>query len=392
MNEFLIVVGLASFLLLSILRPRYGVYLIVLLLPSYQIRFALAGVPMTFLEGMILILAAVTLQDVTRFKKINIRELLPIGLFLLAALMSIFFAPDKIKAAGIFKAYFFEPVLFYFLVRVLIDTREKLRRLYDTLALLVLYLSIFGLYQFLTLQSLPVSWWAVGVAGRRITSLLNHPNALTLLLGPLVALLIFQPQKSKLHFAAIAAGGASIYLTLSRAGWLALGAVVAGFGFFTEHRKKVVAGALVALCLMLLVPFSRQKLLDLAGGADPTQENRYLLWSAGLDLIKQHPLTGVGLMGFHEEFKNYPIGPDRVVQNYPHNFFLNFWVETGLLGLISMICLLIIFYKKSRHRLPVAAAMTVILLHGLVDVPYFKNDLSVLFWLLLALPDLPGLD
>jgi hypothetical protein len=32
--------------------------------------------------------------------------------------------------------------------------------------------------------------------------------------------------------------------------------------------------------------------------------------------------------------------------------------------------------------LPVIIA---ILVHGLVDVPYFKNDLAVLFWMLIAL-------
>jgi hypothetical protein len=30
-------------------------------------------------------------------------------------------------------------------------------------------------------------------------------------------------------------------------------------------------------------------------------------------------------------------------------------------------------------------AMTVIVVHGLVDVPYFKNDLAVLFWAIIAM-------
>jgi len=29
--------------------------------------------------------------------------------------------------------------------------------------------------------------------------------------------------------------------------------------------------------------------------------------------------------------------------------------------------------------------MIVLLVHGLVDTPYFKNDLSVLFWLIIGL-------
>ncbi len=29
--------------------------------------------------------------------------------------------------------------------------------------------------------------------------------------------------------------------------------------------------------------------------------------------------------------------------------------------------------------------MTALLIHGLVDVPYFKNDLAMLFWIIYAL-------
>ncbi len=31
------------------------------------------------------------------------------------------------------------------------------------------------------------------------------------------------------------------------------------------------------------------------------------------------------------------------------------------------------------------AAMVVIVIHGLVDTPYFKNDLAILFWLIIGL-------
>ena len=33
----------------------------------------------------------------------------------------------------------------------------------------------------------------------------------------------------------------------------------------------------------------------------------------------------------------------------------------------------------------VMGAMIVIVVHGIVDVPYFKNDLALIFWALLAM-------
>jgi O-antigen ligase len=79
---------------------------------------------------------------------------------------------------------------------------------------------------------------------------------------------------------------------------------------------------------------------------------------------------------------------------YPHNIFLNFWSELGLLGALLFSWIIAKFlwqsstlYLKEKNflALGLCGAMLVILIHGLVDVPYFKNDLSVLFWILIAL-------
>ncbi len=403
--NILIIAGLLIFLAITLWRREWGVYLIILLLPSYQIRFSL-GVPFTFLEGMILTLALRELIYLVRGKKMRsaVQTLfhspvltMAVAAFLFAALVSIFTGPSMIKGAGIFKAYFFEAFLFYAIVILTIDTREKLSRLIQCLALLVAYLSTFGVFQFLTLTNLPPSWWAVNVASRRITSLLNHPNALALLLGPVLSFLAFVP-KNKWMWVALPLGATAMYLSFSRAAWLAIFVSILIIGLFTEHRKKILLGSLAVTVLIVVIPYSRQKLLELSLGEDPSRENRLVLWSAAGDILKESPIFGAGLTGFREEYKNYPLGPDRVVQNYPHNFFLNFWLETGLLGFISVTALLILYYKKLRIiirqaefknlALGLGAAMAVVVLHGLVDVPYFKNDLAVLFWLLLALPQL----
>jgi O-antigen ligase len=83
---------------------------------------------------------------------------------------------------------------------------------------------------------------------------------------------------------------------------------------------------------------------------------------------------------------------------YPHNFFLNFWTELGLLGMIMAICLVVKFIfitiqliKKSKtpgeraYLLGLLGALLALVVHGVVDVPYFKNDLAVLWWVVFAL-------
>ena len=98
---------------------------------------------------------------------------------------------------------------------------------------------------------------------------------------------------------------------------------------------------------------------------------------------------------WNEEFRNSVWQPLEIYM-YPHNIFLNFWVELGLAGMILFIWIIGKFLylglkninKKSKNRyftLGLVCAMMVIVVHGLVDVPYLKNDLAVLFWLIVAM-------
>jgi len=79
---------------------------------------------------------------------------------------------------------------------------------------------------------------------------------------------------------------------------------------------------------------------------------------------------------------------------YPHNIVLNFWSELGFLGLLLFLWIALkylwlvfinYFKKRDGFTLGLCLAMLVILIHGLVDVPYFKNDLAAMFWLFIAM-------
>ena len=99
-------------------------------------------------------------------------------------------------------------------------------------------------------------------------------------------------------------------------------------------------------------------------------------------------IFGSGLSGFKQG-----ITPYKDVSNYhedliyPHNIFLNFWTETGLLGLVAITWLILDWalrtYRTMQlqtiyrpYYLGLAAASVTIFVHGMLDVPYFKNDLA----------------
>jgi O-antigen ligase len=109
-------------------------------------------------------------------------------------------------------------------------------------------------------------------------------------------------------------------------------------------------------------------------------------------------VTGAGLAGFQTLVAPYITNIHSAAQFIdPHNILLNFWVETGVLGVIAMAWIFFVGFRESwrgwRHGTPgwapyhlaILLALVAIVVHGLVDVPYFKNDLSLEFWALVAI-------
>jgi len=106
-------------------------------------------------------------------------------------------------------------------------------------------------------------------------------------------------------------------------------------------------------------------------------------------MLKASPIVGAGLSGYQTAIKPYHVNTWMEIFLYPHNIVLTIWSELGLLGLIAAGLLLAWFAKQLLARrdsiaVMLASSMVIILIHGLVDVPYFKNDLAVIFWMLLV--------
>jgi O-antigen ligase len=113
-------------------------------------------------------------------------------------------------------------------------------------------------------------------------------------------------------------------------------------------------------------------------------------------MLKDHPVFGGGLSGYPGRVAPYHDAYWIELFQYPHNIILNFWSELGLAGLAGFLWIVGRFYavaaaayRKGGEWLPAAlmAAMAALLVHGLVDVPYFKNDLAFLFWIIVGLAE-----
>jgi len=183
------------FVWLSWNYQKWSLFLILALLPAYQIRFQIFGIPLTFLEVLILVLFVVWLikkikyrqYPVFNYKKLGILSLL-ISLWFLASIIAIFISPDLRAGAGIWKAYFLEPILFLVVFSDVIKNKKDLKLAMGALIFSGLLVALYAFYQKITGQGV----WSTEIWGQpkilRATGFFPHPNFLGLYLGPLFIL------------------------------------------------------------------------------------------------------------------------------------------------------------------------------------------------------------
>lgn len=407
-EAILITVFFVLFAILSIKRPFWGIISVSVLLPTYLIRFSLFDIPFTLLEGMIIILTLVFLvkQIVRKELADSLRRFLaskfafPILLLLIAATVAIFVTPDRSTALGIWKAYFIEPALFFFVLTSIVKTKKQLGQIIIALVASASFIALTAIVQYFAGWGIPESYSLEGA--RRATSFYGFPAAVGLFIAPILSLLlawlITSGKKVTSNYkiwlpAGLAAIAMMLALLFARTEGAWLGVLIATFFvfMFTRYRLPALTVCLIALMLVLAIPVARDYFVTLATFQDVSGDVRLVLWQGTTRLIADNPVFGAGLAGFPELYEKYKEARHVELSLYPHNIFLNFWSETGALGLIALLLILFQYIKQglkalsSRYSLPLLAAMSCILIYGLVDAPYFKNDLSVLFWIFIGL-------
>ena len=145
-----------------------------------------------------------------------------------------------------------------------------------------------------------------------------------------------------------------LVLANSRGGILA-GIISISFILFMLKRSffiKSFLGAVgLAVLLMIIVPEINEA-INLYLRRE-TVSDREVYWQMGVDVINDHPIFGIGPDMFDKTFFNY--APSKTVNYFrsdilqigkphPHNFFLYFMSENGLLGLITSISFFVLFF------------------------------------------------
>ncbi|MGB5933392.1 MAG: O-antigen ligase family protein [Anaerolineae bacterium] len=323
--------------------------------------------------------------------------------FLLLSLFSLTVSENFGVSAREFRVVVLESALLYLLLREVPQHKGELWRIVDGLVAGALIVSLYGLFQyFFTADVIAVE----GV--RRIRGVYGSPNNLSLFLGRVLPLTLAVSLFGVAKKRRLVYGAASLpmlvclFLTFSRGAWLlGVPAAVLFLGLMRGRRAFLAALGGVGAAILALLPLAGlERLTSLLSTQEGTTQRRLALWRAALQMIRDHPIFGVGLDNFLYQYPRYmlPEAWQEPDLSHPHNLILDWWIRLGVLGVVALIWLEVAFFKVALRlyrsledegmrvlSLGLMGSMVDFLAHGLVDNSYFLVDLAFIFCLTLGL-------
>ncbi len=322
---------------------------------------------------------------------------------LLLSLFSLTVSENFGVSAREFRVVVLESALFYLLLREVPRRKEELWRIVDGLVVAAVIVSLYGLFQYFFTADVIT---AEGV--RRIRGVYGSPNNLSLFLGRVFPLTLAVSLFGAAKHRRLAYGAASLpmlvclFFTFSRGAWLlGVPAAVLFLGLMRGRRAFWAALGGVGAAILALLPLAGlERLTSLMSLQEGTTQRRLALWKAAVQMIREHPLFGVGLDNFLYQYPRYmfPEAWQEPDLSHPHNLILDWWTRLGVLGVVALIWLEVAFFKVALRlyrgledegmrvlSLGLMASMVDFLAHGLVDNSYFLVDLAFIFCLTLGI-------
>ncbi|MBN2306890.1 O-antigen ligase family protein [Candidatus Peregrinibacteria bacterium] len=383
------------------------------LFPLYLLRFKVYGIPFTVLEAFCYLFFAVFLLAVLlNVQKINWAQparwyYLGAFVLLLGATLGVITAPHYIAlpsgiimdsqqaALGVWKGWLMAPMLYFFTFTQVINHPEKLKKL-------LLNFVYAG-----ALVSLSAYFWGIFNHGFtydfRLSGFFESANYLSLYIGPPLLLGVYymlhgdtlNKRVKLLNLASVTIMIHALFLTQSYAAVIAVFGALGLYMLVLLIRYKIGLKKLLLALTGLVVVFavivgsqwnSRkfQQFIDFENRSSSTV--RLEIYEVAVGLVNEYPLSGVGpglFQGFYQSEGPEILGRAPMEWNipHPHNEFLAFWLNAGLLGLLAFLGFLVLAHIRLTY--PVIALWGIVI-HGFFDTPFWKNDLAMIFWIVIG--------
>jgi O-antigen ligase len=327
----------------------------------------------------------------------------PALLFLVLALPSVAVAQFPVRAALTWLRYASYVALAW--VAAAVFLREANRRLFMWTAAVIAGVTALRAFAQIAWPTVADAEFALTGGVVRAFAWMVNPNFYSeyLVLMIAVALALIISERRWLRAAAIAllvTFAVALALTYTRGSWIGLAIGMLVWASFIDLRLMAALGG--AGLLLLLVPGVGSRALS-AFTLDSSSVQRLNLWSMAADIIRAHPLVGVGVGGYLDAFRaavaadpSFLVGDLRMT---PHNSVLFITAEIGLVGGVVFAWLLARtarlgsmfaarFGPDRRSALvnaSLAAGVVAFVCNSMVSNSFQHPQAAVFFWLLIGL-------
>lgn len=377
------------------------------LLPFARLKLTLFGLPLYALEIPILIALAIFTLAIIRKRATFYTPLFSdtflmsgIILFVSGALLSFAANPFSQTSLGLLKSWVFFPIAAAALWSAVSHNTGKLFGAW--------FIAVVGI----AVSSLAYLSLGILTFDGRLEAWYTSPNFLAVILAPgiligthlITSLLAEKRARLSLIIAAslsLPTIVIALFFTRSYGAWIAVAAALTAYLLPTirARRATIFAILLAIVSIFALSEYGSEKWQSLVSQSERSSlSSRLMIWRSAEMMITHHPIVGIGIGRFQEEYLAY----QRYFPPYlewavpePHNLFFALLLNTGLLGLLGFSILIGRFIQrilqtnceaknKKMSRSLILSLLLFFLAYGLFDTPYFGNDLSFLFFMLIA--------
>lgn len=384
------------------------ILLVIFLIPAYLVKLSVFGLPSNLEETLILLLIIYRIPSLSWNRVMSIYSrsrgiFFSLVLVLAGISISTLFGNNLLRELGILKSWFIVPIFFAFIISDFAISLERAEReKFSKNIIKALYFSAFTV----AAASLILVALNKGITyDFRLRGFYNSPNFLGMYLASALIIgsyfLIWSKTRTGrlFYLASLALILLVFYLTHSYGNWLAvLISILIGAAIrFNKKTLLILLGAVFVVFSFFVFQADNSKLSDLVSADERSSlASRIMVWKSAGKILEDNWVFGIGPGNFGEKYleyqKHFPPYLEWAVPQ-PHNLYLAFWLQTGILGLIGFLSLLYFWLKKAIKKalggnpeaLAVVSIMLYILLYGFIDTYYWKNDLAIVFWLVVAL-------
>lgn len=336
---------------------------------------------------LIAILISWLLKNHTPSVRLN-KLALPIILFALALAISTCFSINKIKSS----AELYKYLTGMLLILVLPNLTKKIKKHYITGILICgIIISILALYQyfigfshlrnFINTQNITNPFVLDYLQQKRVFFPFVTPGILAGYLAMISPLILLYKRKIWLFIPLFCA----LILTESLGAFIGLFLAALVYVLLKNDFKKNKVFLLLGLILSIFLVF----FMRITSGKEHLSPlfsvfMRFNYWHDAIEIIKTHPLLGVGLGNFNLTYSRYA-----------HNSFLQFWAEAGFFAIASLFWLVYIIVTNSinkiknltdnKETLVLVTCLAAFIFHNLWDFSFFLPEVSLIWWVILGL-------